>query len=448
MIPRIQLRRILLTLSIALSGVTAGAGEDQALSITYEGSEEELQLPVEVTYRIWIPGDAKTLRGIIVHQHGCGAEASASGLDFADDLQWQALARKWNCALLGPSYRLAPEQDCWIWADPRSGSRVRFLTALDDFAKESGHPEISTVPWCLWGHSGGGSWVSLMQTIHPERVIAVWCRSGTAFAFWETARIRMPRMSPQVYEVPLMCNPGQHEKEHVTFRKSWFGLSTMFRSYREQGAPVGFAPDPRTNHECGNSREVAIRFFDACMEMRLPDVDSGSQKLNPVDWQAAWLARKNETIAVSAKDFQGDTDSATWLPNAAFAKAWMEYVQTGEVSDDTPPPAPFDVQVTSHSDSLQSRLITWNADADMESGCRQFLVLRNGEVIGQVPETPVGKYGRPLFQTNSYHDTPIRPWPKMEFLDESSSAGEASTYQVISVNGVGLKSDPAGVTQP
>jgi len=43
------------------------------------------------------------------------------------------------------------------------------------------------VPWALWGHSGGGIWSDVMTALHPDRVIAVWMRSGSALCF---SRIR------------------------------------------------------------------------------------------------------------------------------------------------------------------------------------------------------------------------------------------------------------------
>ena len=35
---------------------------------------------------------------------------------------------------------------------PEDGSPT--LVALEHFAEITGHPEITTIPWCLWGHSG------------------------------------------------------------------------------------------------------------------------------------------------------------------------------------------------------------------------------------------------------------------------------------------------------
>ena len=80
-----------------------------------------------MTYTLWVPDGVKRLRGIIVHQHGCGTGACKGGETAAYDLHWQALARKWDCALLGPSYHQEEKQNCRLWCDPRNGSSKTFL---------------------------------------------------------------------------------------------------------------------------------------------------------------------------------------------------------------------------------------------------------------------------------------------------------------------------------
>ncbi|MBN2292043.1 MAG: hypothetical protein JXM70_06430, partial [Pirellulales bacterium] len=87
--------------------------------------------------------------------------------------------------------------------------------------------------------------------------------------------------------------------------------------------------------------------------------------------------------------------------------------------------------------------ITWNAAADFESGIRNFIMLRDGRELASVPEKPVGRFGRPLFQSMTYHDTPDQPLPEMRYVDSSAKPGEKHTYAVVSVNSVGLKSAPS-----
>ena len=119
----------------------------------------------------------------------------------------------------------------------------------------------------------------------------------------------------------------------------------------------------------------------------------------------------------------------------------MEYVKTGAVSDTTPPPAPFNV--ITFSDEFGVVEIIWSAAADFESGIQQFIVMRDGQELAKVPEKPVGKFGRPLFQSMTYHDTPSQPMPQMHYTDSSAKAGEKHSYAVICLNSVGLKSVPS-----
>ena len=109
----------------------------------------------------------------------------------------------------------------------------------------------------------------------------------------------------------------------------------------------------------------------------------------------------------------------------------MRYVKDTAIPDKTPPPAPFGLQVTGNR-------ISWQAEADFESGISHFIIRKNGKVIGQVPENPANRFGRPLFQGLQYSDTPVQPLAKMEFIDPNSE--DAGQYEIISVNTVGLLS--------
>src|SRR6266851_4088503 len=251
-------------------GTIEGAGH--YLKVDYPASTDTNELQTPVTYTLWIPDGVSRLRGIIVHQHGAGTTASKEGSTAAYDLHWQALAAKWDCALLGPSYHVQNEKidlspgGSELWFDPRRGSDKTFLKALGEFAAKSGHPEIESVPWALWGHSGGGMWANVMSMLHPDRVVAVWMRSGSAAMFRTKPEFPQPEVPAAVYGIPSVCNSGVKEKPN----RPWLGPLATFKEYRAKGAPIGFAPDPRTGHECGDSRYLAIPFFDACLAMRLP----------------------------------------------------------------------------------------------------------------------------------------------------------------------------------
>lgn len=434
-------------LVLTVGGTVRGAG--QYVKVDYPASTAPGELQIAVTYTLWIPDGVKTIRGVIVHQHGAGTTAAGAGATSAYDLHWQALARKWDCALLGPCYHVLNEGtqigpgEAELWYDPRRGSDKVFRNALVALGEKSGHAEIGVVPWCLWGHSGGAQWASTMVVLHPDRVVGAWIRSGGITKFHS----RHPEwpdhtVTDAVYSVPMMTNSGIAEKGHPTFRGSWIGATATFEEYRPHGAPVGIAPDPVSTHWCGDSRYVAIPFFDACLAMRLPDKGTTSHALKPVDMSSAWLADEFDSVAVPAAQYKGDASKAVWLPNEAVAKAWMEYVKTGTVSDFTPPPAPFNVKVTKGPDGNE---ITWEAEADFESGIGGFIVLRDGHGITTLsPKTPTdGVFGRPLFQGLSFHDTPEDPSRAMEFVDATAKPGKKHTYTVVELNSAGIPSKPS-----
>lgn len=400
-------------------------------SVSYEASDKPGELAMPVTYTLWVPEGVKTLRGVIVHQHGCGKSSGVTGETAAFDLHWQALAKKWNCALLGPAYHQLTATDCRNWCDPRRGSDAAFQKALAHFAEESKHPELTTVPWCLWGHSGGGFWSSLMLTLHPERIAAIFFRSGSAYYIWERGEIPKPTLTPAVYEVPFMFIGGVKEAQDPNHGPSRIGDRAMLKVWREHGAPGGLASDPLSGHECGNSRYLAIAFFDACLAQRLPE--SGNQ-LKAVDWKRAWLGNPDLGNAQPSDEFTDNKTEALWLPDAAFAKSWMSYNKTGLPNDTTPPQAPTKVHLSASGE------LSWNAEIDLESGLRGFIIQRDGKEWVRLPEKPVGKIGVPLFQGLTGGDTPVVALPPMRYATKS---GEAHEYRILSVNGAGLSSEPS-----
>jgi hypothetical protein len=436
-------RRLYFSCLVIVALVGSASARGVYFEVAYPAAHEGGLLQLPVAYTLWVPDDAARLRGIIVHQHGCGFDANRAGETSAYDLHWQALAAKWNCALLGPAYKqtAAGVEGCRPWCDPRNGSDQAFLRAIDDFAARSGREELRSVPWCLWGHSGGAFWASLMQTLHPERIVAVWLRSGTAYPAWTSGEVPAPTISAEVYRIPTMLNPGIKESTDGRPIAAWLGSSAMFKDFREQhAATIAFAADPLSGHDCGDSRYLAIPFFDACLALRLPDPTAADQTLRAIDQNRGWLAELMGRTAVPAAEFTGVKKRSVWLPDERVARAWMEYVRTGAVGDVTPPDTPTNVTVTRRSDG--ATVVRWDIVADLESGLRAFIIERDGKILAQVPETPVGKFGRPLFQAMSFHDTPEAPLPVLQFVDDAATRDAAHRYSVIAVNGVGLKSAP------
>lgn len=405
--------------------------------VRYEASNQPGTLVYPVNYTVWIPAGVRSLRGVIVHQHGCGEGSCKSGLTGAYDLHWQALARKHDCALLAPSYEQPDKADCQAWCDPRNGSDAAFQRCLVDLGVKSGHPELATVPWALWGHSGGGHWAGAMVLLHPERVAAAWLRSGVPLLEPNPKRpaIKAHTLPAAALVVPIMCNLGT--KEGVTvkvgrFAGGWPANQAFFNRLRGKGGLVGVAIDPLTAHECGNQRYLAIPWLDACLSARLPKASGAPLRAMPTE--TAWLAKPTGSKAVPAAQFVGDPRQAAWLPNESIARKWMQYVKDTAVTDTTPPPAPTNLRVNGNE-------LTWEAQADLESGLASFIIERDGQFLANVPEHGKNPFGRPVFQNLQYSDTPTQPLVPMQFTDTTAGPGKKHTYRVIAVNTVGLMSN-------
>ena len=407
--------------------------------VRYEASTKPGELVFPVNYTVWVPPGVKTLRGLIVHQHGCGEGSCKSGLTGAFDLHWQALAKKHGCALMAPSYEQPDKANCQLWCDPRNGSDAMFQKSLTQLGTASGHPELATVPWALWGHSGGGHWAGGMVLLHPQRIVAAWLRSGVPPVKAAEGRPAPYTISEAACQVPVMCNLGT--KEGVTLKEGrfagvWPGVETFFHAMRAKGALICVSADPLTSHECGNQRYLAMPWLDACLTARLPT--KPGEPLKPMLASASWLAplhagEPDVPAPVPAAKFTGAKEKSVWLPNEAIAKAWAQYVKNTEVADTTPPPAPTNVRVKGNE-------ITWEADADLESGLASFIIERDGQFLATLPEQGKNPFGRPVFQNLQYSDTPSQPLVQMRFTDTKAEVGKVHQYRVIAVNTVGLKS--------
>jgi hypothetical protein len=267
-----------------------------------------------------------------------------------------------------------------------------------------------------------------MTMLHPDRIAAVWLNSGLP----EMNTIDIP---DEVLQVPMMCNLGTQEGVTVKegrHAKRWPATEHFFSVVRSKGGLAGVAVDPLTGHPTGNQRYLAIPWFDACLDARLPVIHG--DPIRPMPEDEAWFAPLLGTRASPGSQYTGDRTRAIWLPNEKVAKAWEHYVRDTEIPDSTPPPAPFNLKSAGGH-------LTWEAEADLESGIAHFIIERDGQVIATLPDEPGNPLSRPVFQGMRNSDTPLLPLRKMHFKDTLTVPGQTHKYRVYSVNTAGLKSE-------
>ena len=402
--------RLPLLVTCALALAPAGrAAEFETAVVPAEGEQFKT-----AAYRVWLPDGLKTVRAVIVRQHGCGRD----GIGHADDLQFRALAAKHGAALLGT--HLTDGGDCADWFDPQNGSGRAFLAALDRLAAASGHPELATAPWAIWGHSGGAIWACHMLNQYPARVVGVWARSQAVTASGPAAR-----------GVPVVYNYGVREAADPEFAGAVTASVKAFETGRPNGAVWALAADPKSGHDCRDGRALAVRFFDWALGERLP---KAGVTLNPVADTAAagrWRGVRQPPSIQGPFSSVGRPGECVWLPTERYAKAWLEYAKTGTVTDATPPPAPTGVTAEAGPGGV---VVAWRAVADIETGVKAFVVLRDGVRIGTVGGAEPGAD----FQGVDYGDEPLPRSPAMRFVDPAGRVTDR--YTVVQVNKAGLES--------
>lgn len=364
-------------------------------------------------YRVWIPAGIERVRGLLIKQHGCGSNAAAYGLDHAKDLQWQALATKHQFALMGTQLSVGDGR-CEDWALINYGSRDMFLQALDTVAKQSQRDEINSVPWILWGHSGGADWAAQMLQEYPQRTIAMVGLRGGGFTFFGVNR--------QLAKIPVMFSLGENDTINPYETKEL--PQAIFRRYRQLDALWSLAIEANAGHETANSRTLAIAYLDTLITMRLAE---DSNQLRALDRMQGWLGNIVTHEIASVEKFQGDLLEAAWLPNEEVARKWQEYVTIGKVSPIRKPKAPNEVRI----EKMRSKeaMITWNYTPDLENGLPSFRIYRNNSPVGVLEG-----------QSPGFGDNPQPSQIALEFRDRQAKVN--SVYQVAAFNELGESVSP------
>jgi pimeloyl-ACP methyl ester carboxylesterase len=396
--------------------IAQGAGpKGTILSFTIP---DKYQMNSPAQYFCWVPDGTDPIRCVIVHQHGCGIEGDATLMP--NDVQWTTFAKKWHAAFVSPMMQSVSITACRAWFDINNGSGKAFLQMLDTLGKRTKHPEISRVPWALWGHSGGAYWVMDMERTFPSRI------AGIVAVSWGVDISNVPA----TYRIPLLL---ANSKVDIA------PTDEFYNPLRPKGALCAHAVNPNPTqtdegHHVHDVRMLAIPWLDYALESRLP-LTAGDSALRPMDTSNAWLGDQTTMAISSSAAFTGNKLSQCWLPNRTFADMWVQYMKKGTLTDSTPPPAPYNLTGTYASGKLT---LKWDADADMQTGIKTFIVYRNGTLFRTLKYPTVTAFSSiPGYQRWEIIDAPNpTPAPAMTCADSTIAASDTGTYsyQMSTVN--------------
>jgi hypothetical protein len=287
---------------------TARVSDDYTLEWPVEPDEDDaFHLAL---FRCWVPGGIKRLYGAVVFTPGLNSD----GRMWADVPEWQALARSNRCALIGSwlatrwGFNGFPEESPGYMDAGQSGSGEALLKALNALAEHTGHPELTSVPLALWGHSAGGVFNLHFATWQPERVIA----------FVVNKFARMPdALPPATCAVPALLVAG--ESDRLSRR-----VDNLFRAGRTNGALWCLAEERRSGHGINASLGLTRAFFEQAIPLR---VQGCGKELRPMDPTNMWLGELGTFAIRPSTNATVNTDTNTvYLVNEAFAEQWREFV--------------------------------------------------------------------------------------------------------------------------
>ncbi len=273
------------------------------------GSIEEVAPPGNnydiAQFRFWAPPDAGPLQAIAVLVPGSNGDGRAA----ADDSVWQAFAKSHHVALVACYFKDKQHAQNYIeaYVNVSQGSGQALLNAVNTFATRSKHPELATAPFLLWGMSAGGQFNYEFTAWKPERVAAFVVNKG---GIYYSALV-----SPEARAVPGILFIGGKDLES----RIWT-VSGLFALNRRGGALWALANEPGAGHIVGQSRDVAITFYEDILPMRLGGPNGA---LKPIPEKTGYTGDLKTMMFTAIGDSKVPTEPNSWLPTERVARAWQ-----------------------------------------------------------------------------------------------------------------------------
>ena len=256
----------------------------------------------KAVFRLWIPVDIDTLRAIVILTPGINND----GTNLIFEEEWQNFSDLEQVALMGVYLRgHGDSEKDYRYAE--NGSGAALIAAIDSIGKKNNLPQISTLPFLMWGHSAGGSFSYGFSAYMPERVVCFAALKGGIYFSTQGSDNR---------NIPALMIAGEFDTDNLESSRNWF-----FKK-REEGAIWCFAVEPNSGHRVDRSNEFVIPFFISCLEKRL---SLNSEELLNIPEENGWLGNLDNFEIAAYEDYQGDREKAAWLADEKIAKKWQAF---------------------------------------------------------------------------------------------------------------------------
>jgi hypothetical protein len=220
--------------------------------------------------------------------------------------------------------------------DPVHGVGRALLTALNQFAQQTGHPELSLTKLILLGFSGTGALFAHFVGYAPDRVVASIPADPGHYDPMGVDNVRLP---PSALAVPELIMAGGADKVSGTQRPY-----NYFRLYRDRGAPWAFLVQNQTPHCCIiNTKALVLAWLDQIIKLRQPSPTKPLRKINDSrgwagfirtcpsqvhdDWDSPTWDVCDAAIQPVGDGAPTDKIPAGWFPSHRVATGWLDFIK-------------------------------------------------------------------------------------------------------------------------
>lgn len=214
--------------------------------------------------------------------------------------------------------------------DPSHGIARSIFTAIDDFARQSHHPELPSTKLILLGFSGTGALFAHFVKYAPDRVAAAVLTNPGQSDPYGMDRIDLP--SPAL-NIPQFIIAGGMDDRGGTERPYEY-----FRRHRDRGAPWVFLVQNGIPHCCViNAKPLLLEWLDGVIGPRKLDPRQGwngfIRPCAPVrrdHWGEPLWNVCDASVQPSSRSAPTGQIPAAWFPSSRLALNWLAFIRQKE----------------------------------------------------------------------------------------------------------------------
>ena len=285
-------------------------------------------------YSIKIPPGNMQVRGVwLIFDRGRDVH------DLASDSDVLSFVRRFDLALILQSHcpGKLPDDHEDMNMEPADGLGPSFLRALEQFAKETQHPELPKADLILLGFSGAGPLTGRFIAEYPNRILAGILSAPGHFPPQGINTVQLKRDAQQVPELIIAGGADDRSGTQAPY--------DYFLRYRRLGAPWTFVVQNKSPHCCtANVKGFMLDWLSVLIEDRMPrkaglPMQSVSDEggwlgfihTEQTDIQDAFHLRTFNVVSAQiqpgAKGDSAASREASWLPTASVAREWLAFTE-------------------------------------------------------------------------------------------------------------------------